>query len=244
LPINYLKRNLLSGDDKKFVASLKNLLGFYPENLSLYKLAFFHKSVAPEVKAGIKASNERLEFLGDAILDAIVAEYLFKKYPFEDEGFLTELRSKIVSRKNLNHLAQKMGLDKFIKSDNRGNMRSNSIMGDALEAMIGAIYLDKGFIKTKKFVLVQLINNHIDVDELQEQELNFKSRLIEWIQKERKSLRFEVVTETDMGARKLFVINAVVNDEVLGTGQDFSKKRAEQSAAEKALEKIELTNNG
>lgn len=240
MPINYLKRNiLLSGDDKKFVTSLKNLLGFYPENLNLYKLAFFHKSVAREVKAGIKASNERLEFLGDAVLDTIVAEYLFKKYPFEDEGFLTELRSKIVSRKNLNHLGGKMGLDKFIKSDNRGSVLHNSIIGDALEAMIGAIYLDKGFIVTQKFVLVQLIRNHIDVDVLQEKELNFKSRLIEYVQKERKTLRFEVVAETDMGARRLFVINAIVDDIVLGTGQDFSKKRAEQLASEKAMEKID-----
>ncbi len=229
---------LFSGEDKKFVGALKNLLGFYPENLSLYKLAFFHKSVAPEIKDGKKASNERLEFLGDAVLDTIVAEYLFKKYPFEDEGFLTELRSKIVSRKNLNLLGGKMGLEKFIKSDNRGNVRHNSIIGDALEAMIGAIYLDKGFIVTQKFVLVQLIRNHIDVDELQEQELNFKSRLIEYVQKERKALRFDVVAETDMGARRLFVINAIVDDVVMGTGQDFSKKRAEQSAAEKALEKI------
>lgn len=230
---------MLSGDDKKLVAALKNLLGFYPKNLSLYKLAFFHKSVAPELKAGKKASNERLEFLGDAILDAVVADYLFKKYPFEDEGFLTELRSKIVSRKNLNHLAGKMGLDKFIKSDNRANVKHNSIIGDALEAMIGAIYLDKGFLSTQKFILVQLIRNHIDVDELQEQELNFKSRLIEWVQKERKVLRFDVVSETDMGSRRLFVINAIVDDTVMGTGQDFSKKRAEQLAAEKAYEKIE-----
>lgn len=230
---------MLSGDDKKLVAALKNLLGFYPKNLSLYKLAFFHKSVAPELKAGKKASNERLEFLGDAILDAVVADYLFKKYPFEDEGFLTELRSKIVSRKNLNHLAGKMGLDKFIKSDNRANVKHNSIIGDALEAMIGAIYLDKGFLNTQKFILVQLIRNHIDVDELQEQELNFKSRLIEWVQKERKVLRFDVVSETDMGSRRLFVINAIVDDTVMGTGQDFSKKRAEQLAAEKAYEKIE-----
>lgn len=240
MPINYLKRNmLLSVEDKEFVGSLKNLLGFYPENISIYKLAFSHKSIAPELKDGKKASNERLEFLGDAVLDAVIAEYLFKKYPFEDEGFLTELRSKIVSRKNLNHLAQKMGLEKFIKSDNRGNLRHNSIMGDALEAMIGAIYLDKNFVKAKDFILVKLVANHIDVDELQEQEVNFKSRLIEWAQKERKTLRFDVAAEADMGARRLFVINALVNNEVIGTGQDFSKKRAEQNAAEKALEKIE-----
>lgn len=240
MPINYFKRNvLLSGEDKKFVASLKNLLGFYPNNLSVYKLAFFHKSVAPELKEGKKASNERLEFLGDAILDAVVAEYLFKKYPFEDEGFLTELRSKIVSRKNLNQLSGKMGLDKFIKSDNRGSVRHNSIIGDALEAMIGAIYIDKGFEVTKKFVLVRLIRNHIDVDELQEQELNYKSRLIEWVQKEKKALRFDVTGEVDMGAKRLFIINAVVNDVIMGTGQDFSKKRAEQLAAEQAFEKLE-----
>ena len=118
-----------------------------------------------------------------------MAEFLFKKFPFEDEGFLTEMRSKIVSRKNLNRLANKMGLENFIKSDNRGNLRNNSIMGDALEAMIGAIYLDKGFERTQKFILVQLLNNHIDVEELLKQEVNFKSRLIEWVQKERKTLQ-------------------------------------------------------
>lgn len=230
---------MLSGEDKELVASLKNLLGFYPENTNLYKLAFAHKSAAPELKDGKKASNERLEFLGDAILDAVIADYLFKKYPFEDEGFLTELRSKIVSRKNLNQLATKMGLDKFIKSDNRANVRHNSIIGDALEAMIGAIYLDKGFKTTQKFILIQLIKNHIDVDELEEQEVNFKSRLIEWVQREKKTLRFDLVAETDMGARRLFVMNAIVNDVVMGTGQDFSKKRAEQLAAEMAMETIE-----
>lgn len=229
---------MLSAEDKELVSALKNLLGFYPENLNVYKLAFNHKSAAPEIKNGVKASNERLEFLGDAILDAVIAEYLFKKYPFEDEGFLTEMRSKIVSRKNLNHLSLKLGLETFVKSDNRGNLRGNSILGDALEAMIGAIYLDKGFLKTKNFILVQLIKNHIDVDGLQEQEVNFKSRLIEYVQKEKKTLRFDLAAEVDMGARKLFVINAVIDNIILGTGQDFSKKRAEQSAAEKALERI------
>src|SRR5436305_3000598 len=146
MPISRFYKLYLS-PNRKHVKILKNLLGFVPGNLSLYKLAFRHKSVAQNIKKGVKNSNERLEFLGDAVLGSVVAEVLFKLYPYEDEGFLTELRSKIVNRANLNQLARKMGFEALIEYDNRmvGNTRQGSLLGDAFEALIGAVYLDKGY---------------------------------------------------------------------------------------------------
>jgi ribonuclease-3 len=181
MPISRLYKLYLS-PHRKYVKTLKNLLGFVPGNLSLYRLAFRHKSVAQAVKKGVKNSNERLEFLGDAVLGSVVAEVLFKMYPYEDEGFLTELRSKIVSRNNLNALARKLGLDSLIQYDNRmvNSTRQGSLLGDAFEALIGAVYLDKGYDFTKGFLINRIIKAHIDIHTLEQTETNFKSKLIEW----------------------------------------------------------------
>jgi len=159
MPIRFYK--LYLSPNRKYVKSLKNLLGFVPGNLSLYRLAFRHKSVAQNVKKGVKNSNERLEFLGDAVLGSVVAEVLFKLYPFEDEGFLTELRSKIVNRGNLNQLARKLGFEQLIQYDSRmvNSTRQGSLLGDAFEALIGAIYLDKGYDFTKNFLVNHIINH-------------------------------------------------------------------------------------
>src|SRR6195952_2103232 len=156
MPISRFYKLYIS-PNRKYVKVLNNLLGFVPGNLSLYRLAFRHKSVAQNVKKGVKNSNERLEFLGDAVLGSVVAEVLFKLYPYEDEGFLTELRSKIVSRNNLNALGRKLGLEQLIEYDNRmvGSTRQGSLLGDAFEALVGAVYLDQGYDFTKGF----LINN-------------------------------------------------------------------------------------
>ncbi|MEO6521737.1 MAG: ribonuclease III [Mucilaginibacter sp.] len=226
--------------NRKYVKALKNLLGFVPGNLSLYRLAFRHKSVATNVKKGVKNSNERLEFLGDAVLGSVVAEVLFKLYPYEDEGFLTELRSKIVSRVNLNQLARKLGFDKLIEYDSRmvGNSRQGSLLGDAFEALVGAVYLDKGYDFTKSFLVNHIIKSHIDIHQLEKTETNFKSKLIEWSQRHGKDVSFDLTENQEGESNKLFTVQASIDGEVLGTGKEFNKKNAEKLAAEKACEAL------
>ena len=216
------------------------MLGFVPGNLSLYRMAFRHKSVAQNIKKGVKNSNERLEFLGDAVLGSVVAEVLFKLYPYEDEGFLTELRSKIVSRVNLNALGKKLGFDKLIEYDNRmlNSSRQGSLLGDAFEALIGAVYLDKGYDFTKNFLINHIIKPHIDIHTLEQTETNFKSKLIEWCQRHGRDIIFELVTNQDGESTKLFTVQANVDGEVMGSGKEFSKKNAEKLAAEKACEAL------
>lgn len=224
--------------NRKYVKSLKNLLGFVPGNLSLYRLAFRHKSAAQNVKKGVKNSNERLEFLGDAVLGSVVAETLFKLYPYEDEGFLTELRSKIVSRVNLNQLARKLGFEQLIEYDSRmvNSTRQGSLLGDAFEALVGAIYLDKGYDFTKEFLVNHIIKAHIDIHKLEQTETNFKSKLIEWCQRHSKDVSFELAPNQEGENTKLFTMQASVDGEVLGVGKEFNKKNAEKLAAEKACE--------
>jgi len=216
------------------------LLGFVPGNIALYKLAFRHKSVAQNVKKGVKNSNERLEFLGDAVLGSVVAEVLFKLYPFEDEGFLTELRSKIVSRVNLNQLARKLGFDKLIEFDNRAlnAQRQGSLLGDAFEALIGAVYLDKGYDFTRNFLVNHIIKSHIDIHKLEQTETNFKSKLIEWCQRHSKDISFDLIDNLEGENTKLFTVQASVDGDVVGMGKEFSKKNAEKLAAEKACETL------
>ncbi len=183
-------------------------------------------------------NNERLEFLGDAILDAITADYLFKTFPTKDEGFLTEMRSKLVSRAQLNKLSQKMGLENLIQLDGSSNNQFRSFRGDAFEALIGAMYLDKGYIFTQKVVLRRIIARYFDIDEVVNQEVNFKSRMIEWAQRERKQLQFRVVEETGSGFRKQYIVEAVIDGLPCATGRDYSIKGAEQNASEKCWVKI------
>jgi len=209
-----------------------------PGNLSLYRLAFRHKSVAQNIKKGVKNSNERLEFLGDAVLGSVVAEVLFKLYPYEDEGFLTELRSKIVSRNNLNQLARKLGFDKLVEFDpkilSNGRQGSGSLLGDAFEALVGAVYLDKGYDFTRHFLVNHIIKAHIDIHTLEQTETNFKSKLIEWCQRHGKDITFELTTNMEGESAKLFTIQVNIDGEILGSGKEFSKKNAEKLAAEKA----------
>ena len=219
--------------DKELYRSLKNILGFYPSNISLYKQAFRHSSAAQEVKKGVKDSNERLEYLGDAVLGAVVAEHLFSIFPYKDEGFLTKMRSKIVSRTQLNQLSLKLGLNKFIEASLERGTQSNSIHGDAFEALVGAVYLDKGYFVARAFILNRILKNHIDMDEVEKKETDYKSRLIEWAQKEKKDLRFVLVSEFGDGNDKQFLIEIIIDGEPQDRAQHFSKKRAEQFAAEK-----------
>jgi len=241
MPIRRFYKLYLS-PNRKYVKSLKNLLGFVPGNLSLYRLAFRHKSVAQNVKKGVKNSNERLEFLGDAVLGSVVAEVLFKLYPYEDEGFLTELRSKIVNRVNLNQLARKLGFEQLIQYDNRmvNSARQGSLLGDAFEALIGAIYLDKGYDFTKNFLVNHIIKSHIDIHKLEQTETNFKSKLIEWCQRHGKDITFELIENQDGESNKLFTVQASIDGEIMGQGKEFNKKNAEKLAAEKACESLAI----
>jgi len=199
----------------------------------LYKLAFKHRSTQISANDERQSDNERLEYLGDAILGAIVAHVLFKKYPYRDEGFLTEMRSKIVNRENLNKLAVKIGVDSFVKE--RSDHKSKSIYGDAFEALVGAIYLDRGYNITKKFIIDKILKFHVDIEELEMTELNFKGKLIDWGQKEKKEVKFELIEEIGDGYAKKYKMMVVIDGSNYEDAIDFSKKKAEQKAAEKTL---------
>jgi ribonuclease-3 len=215
------------------------MLGFVPGNISLYKMAFRHRSAPVARKNGTKSNNERLEFLGDAVLGSVIAELLFKIYPYKEEGFLTEMRSKIVNRSNLNQLSRKLGFDKLIEYDARtvgGNQGSMS--GDAFEALIGAVYLDKGYNFTKTFLKKTIISPHVDIAMLERTETNYKSKLIEWCQRHGKDILFELVNNASGDNQKLFNVQVVIDGEQAGTGCDYNKKNAEKLAAEKACARL------
>jgi ribonuclease III len=196
-------------------------------------MAFRHKSATPDLKDELNESNERLEFLGDAILGAIVAEHLFSTFPFEDEGFLTKLRSKVVSRHHLNTIARKMGIPQIMNM-NDANFSGSSIYGNALEALIGSIYLDKGYKKTKEFILDRFFGLYVDIHELESTETDYKSRLTEWSQKEKQVLEFKVLQDPHNSRDKGFQVGVFVGNELIAQAGHHSKKRAEQMAAEKA----------
>jgi ribonuclease-3 len=225
--------------EKSFTRQLKRILGFRPRNFQLYQLAFVHKSASQFIFNDTKLNNERLEFLGDAILDSLVAEYLFHRFPDKEEGFLTQTRSKLVNRDNLNHLAINLGIGEMIVSKmSRDNHKS--VYGDTLEALIGALYLDKGYEKTKKIVLERIIQSDININRMLITEIDFKSRVIEWGQKNKKSVSFTSFEEMEEQSNNpVFVTHLFVVDDVIGRGSGFSKKEAEQNAARQALQILE-----
>jgi ribonuclease III len=225
--------------EKSFVRHLKRILGFRPRNLSLYQLAFVHKSASHVVLKDTRMNNERLEFLGDAILDSMIAEYLFRRFPDKEEGFLTQTRSKLVNRDNLNHMAIKLGISEMIVSK-MSKDNHKSVYGDALEALIGALYLDKGYERTKKIVLERIIQSDININRLLNTETDFKSRIIEWGQKNKKSINFTSFEEMDEHTNTpIFVTHLFVVDDIIGRGSGSSKKEAEQNAARQALQILE-----
>ncbi|MBS4057139.1 MAG: ribonuclease III [Bacteroidales bacterium] len=232
------KVKALFSADKALAKTLKNIFGFYPGNIFLYQLAFRHKSAANETINGYKISNERLEFLGDAILSAAVADFLFKKFPYKNEGFLTEMRARIVSRNSLNKLSQKLGLDDLVLTAKDTKSQFRSASGDAFEAFIGALYLDKGYNFTHKVLIDRIVATHIDLDALEKSESNPKSRLIEWAQKEKIPIEFRVISELGEGYKKQYLVEIHLDGVPHAKGQDFSIKGAEQMAAEKTLQVI------
>lgn len=217
-------------------------MGYYPHNIELYKLAIQHKSIAPQNKQGFKESNERLEYLGDAVLSMIVAEYLFKKYPFKNEGFLTEIRSRIVNREQLNHIGKKLGISKIVEfsSNRRGRQSYKSIYGDTLEALIGAVYLDRGYNFCRKFIVEKLLKIHLDIDNIIKINPNYKSKIIEWAHQHNKSIEFKINEINPSGHIKEFTAELLLDDELIATGNGYSKKKAEQDAAQKSCEILEI----
>ena len=222
-----------SSPNQQLLLQLEHLLGFTPSHISYYRLAFMHRS-RPE---DVTDSNERLEFLGDALLGAIIAEYLFKKYPYQSEGYLTELRSRIVRRETMNNVALRMGLNKLVQYNQNDRRLSRShIFGNALEALIGAVYLDQGFIKTRKFILNQIVREYIDLEMMESTDTNYKNQLLSWAQKNNKDLTFETLDEKTESSRKLFTVGIMLDGELIASGTGFNKKEAGQVAARKALE--------
>jgi ribonuclease III len=228
--------------DRQLFESVRNIIGDGPSNLMLYRLAFMHASLSKDARIqGFKESNERLEFLGDSVLGMITAEYLFKKFPYKDEGFLTEIRSRMVSRESLNSVARKIGLDRLVEYDTqrRTILGRTSMYGDALEALVGAIYIDKGFNFTKNFIIKRILTQHFDLETVVNNNPNFKSLVIEWAQREGRQLRFEVSERGSMH-NKEFTAQIWLDEAALSSGQGYSKKKAEQAAAMKACEELAL----
>ncbi|WP_447641104.1 MULTISPECIES: ribonuclease III [Chitinophagaceae] len=214
-----------------------NVLGLRPGSFVVYRRALIHRSV----KDSLEDNNERLEYLGDAILGGIIADYLFKHYPFKSEGFLTEMRSKMVNRQQLNEIAVKMGLKKITQYNKYDNaLRNSQIFGNTFEAIVGAIYLDKGYEKTQTWVVQHVIKPYLFVDELEQADYNQKNKLIGWASKHNKLLRFDVLDEQYHGSRKQFKVAVFLDEQPIGTGLGFSKKEASETAAQNAIENLQI----
>ena len=224
------KRNF--GRDKAYYRIVDDMFGFIPHNIELYKLALIHKSASLVLEDGQAVNNERLEFLGDAVIEAVTSDYLFIEYPDRDEGFLTQLRSKIVSRQSLNELAVKIGLDGQVIANGSTSVTQKHIYGDAFEAMMGAVYLDQGYDFVNRLLINRIYFRLLNLDELTESETDFKSRLIEWCQKNRHKIVFRTGNDKEYAANHPVFYSTVLVDGIeVGHGSGDSKKEAEQSAA-------------
>lgn len=219
--------------DKALSEFIKNDFGFYPKNIVLYQLAFTHKSASDSNIGNYRVSNERLEYLGDAILSAVPADYLFRLFPTKPEGFLTEMRSRIVSRVSLNKLSQKLGFGEVIHYAHDNHSNYKSMTGNAFEAFIGALYLDRGYEFTKKIIIERIIKVHIDLDLLEQTDVNFKSKLLEWAQKEKHHVEYKNQNGKTSGHERLYYITVEIDGKEYAQGVDYSIKGAEQLASEK-----------
>lgn len=222
--------------------SIRSIAGVTPGNVELYKLATQHRSIARQNDIGVRESNERLEYLGDAILGSVVAEYLFKKYPSKDEGFLTEIRSRIVNRDALNIAARNMGISDIVEYTNNRKSRQayKSIHGDTLEALIGAIFLDKGYMAARRFIIKKILNQQYDLEQIVHINSNYKSKIIEWAHQQNKEVKFLITEIRGSSHNREFKAELLVEGEAIAEGSGFSKKRAEQDAAQKSCEKLDI----
>ena len=234
---NVLHRiRLLFCKERESYLCFYRILGFYPRNLKYYQQALLHKSTAVRSDEGRLLNNERLEFLGDAILDAVVGDIVFRHFEGRREGFLTNTRSKIVQCETLNKLAVEIGLDKLVKTSNRSQSHNSYLYGNAFEAFIGAIYLDRGYDCCMQFIEQKILKQYIDLDKMSRKEMNFKSRLIEWCQKNKMQVSFELIDQVmDKDHSPTFSTEVHIEGIPAGSGTGYSKKESQQKAAQMAL---------
>ena len=234
---NVLHRiRLLFCKERESYLCFYRILGFYPRNLKYYQQALLHKSTAVRSDEGRLLNNERLEFLGDAILDAVVGDIVYRHFEGRREGFLTNTRSKIVQRETLNKLAVEIGLDKLVKTSNRSQSHNSYLYGNAFEAFIGAIYLDRGYDCCMQFIEQKILKQYIDLDKMSRKEMNFKSRLIEWCQKNKMQVSFELIDQVmDKDHSPTFSTEVHIEGIPAGSGTGYSKKESQQKAAQMAL---------
>ena len=225
--------------EKALCRAFRDMLGFYPHNIGLYQEALMHKSMLAHAKGGTPINNERLEFLGDAVLGAVVGEIVFHHFPRQREGFLTNTRSKIVQRESLGKLATEIGLDKLVRCNEHNQMHNSYLAGNAFEALIGAIYLDRGYSYCKAFITKKILHRLIDIDKLAYQEKNFKSKVLEWCQKHKVTLEFVLLDETKAeDGSPLFNTKVVINGRECARGRGYSKKESQQKASKNALYRL------
>lgn len=222
-----------SGEDRKIISFMKERFGYRPKNLALFRKALTHKSIANMEDV---ISNERLEFLGDAVLDTVIAEMLFNRFPDKDEGYLTKIKSKLVNRRTLGMIGHEMEIGEVLNYNRGRSIKLETIEGNAFEAIIGAIYLDSDLPTVKGCVQGHILKKYIDVNQVLEEEIDFKSRLFIWSQKNRLPMNFEVISETNKGGTWEYVVKVNINETEYGRGMGTSKKRAEQAAAKETLE--------
>ena len=232
---------LLFRKDKELYRSFRNILGFYPRNISFYREALMHKSMAARQESGKPLNNERLEYLGDAILDAVVGDVVFHHFPGRREGFLTSTRSKIVQRETLGKVAVELGLDKLILSNDHNHTHTHNsyLAGNAFEALVGAVYLDRGYDYCMRFVTERILGVLIDLDEVAKKEVNFKSKLLEWCQKHHVEAEYILLDETrDETGSPLFKSKVLIDGQECGRGKGYSKKESHQNASRNALHRL------
>lgn len=231
-------RNILnprSEEDGDFFMKLKTILGFNPKNISVYKIAFTHRSMNRRDNEGNPINYERLEFLGDAMLSAIIATHLYNEVPQGDEGYLTKMRSKIVSREHLNELGRELNLIDYVESKIPKDNFGNNIYGNLFEALVGAIYLDKGYLACEKFIYKTIILPHVDIEQLEGKVISYKSLLIEWCQKEKKTFDYNVYEDTGNDELRHFSVKLSINNRVIAKARATSKKKAEEKASKRAF---------
>ena len=231
---------LLFVKDKELYVFIHRITGYYPRNIKYYQLAMVHRSKPVKKADGRWANNERLEFLGDAVLDVVVGDFLYSAFPNKHEGFLTSTRAKIVQRESLNRIGNSLHLDTHVHAMTHSSTHNSYICGNALEALVGAIYLDQGYDRCRKFIIERLIKKHFDLNDLVKTEQNFKSRLIEWTQKYRVTIEYELVDSySDKDKNPVFRTAVILGGIYASDAVGYSKKESHQSASKKALERLQ-----
>ncbi len=239
--MNFIKNILKSRTEKDeiFLVSIKNIIGYKPSSLRYFKKAFTHSSVKKKTSTGKVVNYERLEFLGDALLSSAIAIYLFNEIPQGTEGDLTQMRSKIVSREHLNEIGKDLALINFIVSNVPKKNFGDNIHGNMFEALVGAVYLDKGFNACEKFIHKTVIEPYVDIERLEGKITSYKSVLIEWSQKVKKQINYDVYEDTGNDVIKHFSVKLFINNEILAKGRATSKKKAEEIASKRAYYKLQ-----